>query len=327
MMRQLTRRLFQAILVLAGVAILNFFLFRLSPGDASNLYFNPKIKLQKLQSLREQRGLNDAWYVQCFTWFKKMAAGDWGYSWSKFRSVKEILAEAVPATLQLTVLALSLLFILGCLGGVVGGVLSGGRLGHIVDYGSLLLYAIPSFCLALAGIYFFGIKLQLLPTAQMRSFFADSLSPGDQLLDRVRHLILPVATLTVSGAAATSRFVQSHMKNVLQQDYIRLARAKGLTPLRVFGVHALRNALLPVITLVGLYLPFLLSSAFIVEVIFSWPGIGRMTYEAILAKDYPLLMAANFLVATLVVAGNLLADLLYAFFDPRIQWSDSRSRR
>lgn len=273
--------------------------------------------------MRQQRGFDQPWYEQFKVWSTRFVRGDLGYSWSKHRPVNDILGEAIPATLQLAFLALVVNLLLGCALGLLSGLYSQQKFGKVLDVASLSLYSMPTFWLALILILVFSLKLHWLPGSQMQSFFAPSLDFASRFWDRLRHLILPVTVLGLTGAAATSRFVRGRLQEVLRQDYIRLALAKGLTRKSVLLRHAFRNALLPVVTLLGVYFPFLLSGAFIVEVIFAWPGMGRITYEAIFAKDYPVLMAVNLIAATMVIAGNLLSDLLYRFIDPRIQLNES----
>lgn len=306
-------------IVLFGICVLNFFLFQLSPGDPSSRYFGPKTKRENLQTLRRQMGVDKPWVEQLKTWSVRIVRGDLGYSWANHRPVSAILKEALPATLQLTFFALLLNFFVGCLIGMVSGIHSDRWFGKLLDISSLTLYSVPTFWLALVLILVFSLKLQWFPASQMSSFFTAELSFWGRMWDRIQHLVLPVTVLGLTGAAGTSRYVRRHMQDVLRQDYIRLALAKGLSRKRVYVHYAFKNALLPVVTLLGLYFPFLLSGAFIVEVIFAWPGMGRVTYEAIFAKDYPVIMAVNLIAATMVICGNLLSDLLYRFVDPRIR--------
>jgi len=314
-------RFLHTILIFLGICILNFFLFHLGPGDPTNMYFGPKTKRANLQNMRHQIGVDQPWSAQFRMWGTKALDGDLGTSWAKHRPVVDILAEAIPATLQLAALALVMNMILGGLIGVLSGIYPERRFGKVLDFVSLSIYSIPTFWLALVLILVFSLKLQWLPSSQMTSFLATDLGFLDRTWDRVLHLILPVTVLGLGGAAATARYVRSHMQEVLQQEYIRLARAKGLSSKRIYLRHALRNALIPVATLLGIYLPVLLSGAFIVEVIFAWPGMGRVAYEAIFAKDYPVIMAVNLIAATMVILGNLVSDLLYRLLDPRIQWT------
>ncbi len=279
-----------------------------------------------MESLRQQRGLEQPLYQQFKQWTTRFFSGDLGYSWAKHRPVSEILQEAIPATLQLTILALAANFILGCFFGVLAGIYADRFMGRFLNFSSLVIYSIPTFWLAMIFILLFSVQLHWLPASQMHSFLAAEAGFGQALWDRIQHLILPVAVLGLTGAAAISRYVRGSIIEVLQQDYVRLAQAKGLSKRKVYFRHAFKNALLPVVTLAGLYLPFLLSGAFVIEVIFAWPGMGRIAYEAIFAKDYPVIFAVNFIAAALVIAGNLLSDLLYQFVDPRIRVTSGRPR-
>jgi peptide/nickel transport system permease protein len=272
-----------------------------------------------MDSLRQQRGLDQPLYHQFKQWTIRFFGGDLGYSWARHRPVSEILKEAVPATLQLTIPALAANFLLGCFFGVVAGIYSDRFIGRFLNISSLVIYSVPTFWLAMIFILLFSVKLHWLPASQVQSLVTAEAGFWPALWDRVQHLVLPVAVLGLTGAAAISRFVRASLIEVLQQEYVRLAQAKGLSKRKVYFRHALKNALLPVVTLAGLYLPFLLSGVFVIEVIFAWPGMGRVAYEAIFAKDFPVIFTVNFFAAALVIVGNLLADLLYQFVDPRIR--------
>ena len=313
------KRILHSVLLLCGIAILNFSLFFLSPGDPTNLYFGPKVKRSNLQILKQQMGTDKPWIKQLQNWSSHVLRGDLGYSWAKHRPVRDILLEAIPATLQLTILALLLNLVAGCLIGILTGIHSSRWFGKLLETSTLVLYSVPVFLLAIFFIYIFCLKLKLLPASGMSSLFVEDLGFWEKLWDRVSHLFLPVLTLGLMGAAATSRYVQGHMKSVLKQDYIRMALAKGLPRGRVYLHHAFKNALIPVVTLLGIYFPFLLGSALIIEVIFAWPGMGRVTYEAIFSKDFPVIMAVNLIAGVMVIGGNLISDLLYRFIDPRIR--------
>jgi peptide/nickel transport system permease protein len=312
-------RILNSIVLLIGIWVANFFLVQASLGDATYLYLNPGTDRESIESLRRQRGLEQPLPQQFKSWTWRFFHGDFGYSWTKHRPVIDILAEALPATLQLTIFALLLNFLLGGLWGAASGVYSRHWIGGALNSFSLIIYSVPTFWLAMISILLFSVKLQWLPSSQMHSLWFDEVGFWRQLFDRMQHLILPVAVLALTGAAATARYVRGLMVEALQQDYVRLAQAKGLPKRRVFWQHALKNALLPVVTLLGLYFPFLLSGAFVIEVIFAWPGMGRIAYEAFFARDYPVIFAVNFIVAALVIFGNLLADLLYQLVDPRVR--------
>ncbi|RMI08836.1 MAG: ABC transporter permease [Calditrichaeota bacterium] len=315
---RLIGRMVQGGLLVAAVCLVNFFLFYLSPGDPVHLYFSPRTDPGRLQTLREQRDLDQPWYVQFERWGGRLIRGDLGYSWSQHRPVRDILAEALPATLQLTLAALFLNILLGCAVGMLSGIYAHRWWGRVLNGAALFLYSVPSFWLALVAILIFSVSLGLFPASQMSSVFADELPFSAYLWDRLRHLVLPATVLGLAGAAATARYVRGQVQEVLRQDYILLARAKGLSAGKVYLHHVLKNALLPVVTLLGLYFPFLLSGAFIIEVIFAWPGMGRVTYEAIFARDYPVIMAVNLLAAVMVLVGNFLADVTYRLVDPRV---------
>jgi peptide/nickel transport system permease protein len=318
-MKFLIKRLLYTIVLLCGIVIINFSLFFLSPGDPTNLYFGPKVKRTDIENLKRERGLDQPWTAQFQIWLGHTIKGDLGYSWAKHRPVGDILKEAIPATLQLTVLALFINLIVGCMVGILAGIKSHRLLGKFLDTTFLILYSVPVFLLALLFIYIFSLKLQLLPASGMHSFLAEDMGFWGKTWDRLSHLVLPVMILGLTGAAATSRYVQDHMSWVLKQNYIRLAHAKGLSRRRVYVHHAFKNSLIPVATLLGLYFPFLLGSAFIVEVIFAWPGMGRVVYEAIFSKDYPVIMAVNLIAGIMVIIGNIISDCLYRFIDPRIR--------
>lgn len=321
-MRLLLNRLLQGIVLLVGVALLNFMIFQLSPGDASNLYFGTKTKIENLRQLQKQRGVDKPWYEQFVAWSINVFHGDLGHSWAKHRPVKDVINEAIPATLLLTGVSLFIMILFGCLWGIAGGILADEVWGKLSDYASLIVYATPVFLLALLCIDVFCLRLQWLPASGIQSLFASELTGFQFISDKLKHLILPVLILGVTGAAAVARYVHAHMRDILRRDFITFAKAKGLSVNRVYFKHAFKNALLPVVTLFGIYFPFLISGAFIVEVIFSWPGIGQLTYEAVLAKDYPVLIMMNFIAAIMVIAGNLISDIIYRLIDPRIRIND-----
>lgn len=316
-------RILNSLILLFGIWVANFFLVRSSLGDAAYLYLSPETDRERVETLRRQRGLEQPLPQQFKEWTLRFWRGDLGYSWTKHRPVSDILAEALPATLQLTICALLLNFLLGGLLGAATGAYSRHWIGRALNAFGLIVYSVPAFWLAMIFILLFSVKLQWLPSSQMHSLWLGEAGLGRQLFDRLQHSMLPVAVLGLTGAAATARYVRGLMIEALQQDYIRLAQTKGLPRRRVLWRHALKNALLPVVTLLGLYFPFLLSGAFVIEVIFAWPGMGRIAYEAFFARDYPVIFAVNFIIAALVIFGNLLADWLYQLVDPRVRASNN----
>lgn len=318
MSRYVIHRLASIPLVLAGVILINFFLYHQSPGDPSNLYFSPDYSQTSQQILRQKMGLDRPLHIQLGVWFTKFIQGDFGFSWAKHRPVANILKEAIPATLELAVFSLLLNFLIGTTFGLIAGLHAGKWFGKILNSTSLLLYSIPSFWLAILLIYFFSLRLGWLPASGQNSLMLNTSTLSGTIADHFRHLVMPVAVLGLVGGAATFRIIRANTLKVLNQPFIIAARAKGLSPFIVLFKHALKNILLPVITLFGIYFPFLLGGALIIEVIFSWPGMGRITYEAILAKDFPVIMAVNYIAALMVIIGNLTADTLNKLVDPRI---------
>jgi peptide/nickel transport system permease protein len=320
------RRLVGAIPLLLGIATIIFFVLRLAPGDPTTFYFSPNIPPDVLDQLRHNLGLDQPLHIQYFRWVTSFFVGDFGYSFAQSRPVRDILLEALPNTLILTGSALVLVFIAGILIGVLQAVRQYSIFDSTSSVVSLFFYSMPSFWLALMLMLIFSLKAHqwgwpiALPPTGMTSVDYEFMTFSERVWDRISHLILPVGTLTLALAAGVARYTRGAMLEVVRQDYIRTARAKGLPERTVVMKHALRNALLPVITLLGLYLPFLFSGAVFIEVIFAWPGMGRIIVDAIFQRDYPLIMATSFVFAVITVLGNLLADVLYGVADPRIRY-------
>lgn len=309
-----------AVPLLFGLLTFTFFIIRLAPGDPVSLYVTPDMDPQYAENLRVSLGLNDPLPLQYVKWLKGILVGEFGVSFSMNDQVVNILARTIPNTLLLTILALVLNFMIGIALGITSALLRGRLLDHIINVSALFLYSIPEFWLGLMLILGVSLNLDLLPASGMHSPLASMLPFWEYLLDLFEHMLLPVFVLGVASAAATGRYMRSSLLEVVHQDYIRTARAKGLSEVLVIGKHALRNALIPIVTLLGLSLPFLLGGAVIVESVFSWPGMGKLTIDAIFARDYPLIIACTLVSGVMVIVGNLLADVLYAFVDPRIRY-------
>ena len=314
----LRRRLLQSMLLLWGVLTLTFFLVHASPGDPLDRYISPRIPPETIAQIRRQFGFDQPLPLQYFKWLQQSLRGDWGYSLTQHRPVAHILAEAIPATLQLTVPVLTLNFILGIALGAAAAFYRHRWPDRWLSHGFLATYCLPSFWLGLMLILIFAVKLGWLPNSHAASLFAEEMGAGAALQDRLLHLILPTLTLALPGAAATARYVRENLITALEADFIRLAKAKGLASRQIMARHALPHAVLPLISLLGLSLPFLFGGAFLTEVIFAWPGMGRVMVEAIFSRDYPVVLAIAGLSAILVIAGNFIADLLYRLADPRI---------
>ena len=328
MIGYLLRRLLGAIPLLLGILTIIFFVMQLAPGDpTTTLFSNPNVPPEVIEQMRENLGLNQPLHIQYWRWLTSFLVGDWGTSFGQNRPIADILPATLWNTLQLTLISLVIIFALGMLIGIVQAVRQYSIADNVLTFVALFFYSMPSFWLALMLILVFSMKaaewgwpawLQL-PASQMTTVGAEYLPPGEQLVDRIKHLILPAIALGIGSAAGVARYMRGSMLEVIHQDFIRTARAKGLSERTVIFKHALRNALIPIITLLGLYLPFLLSGAVLVETIFAWPGMGRLIVDAIFQRDYPLVMATSFVIAAIVVLGNLLSDVLYAVVDPRIR--------
>jgi peptide/nickel transport system permease protein len=320
------KRLLGAIPLVIGIATIIFFVLHLAPGDPTTFYFNPNVPPDVIDQLRRNLGLDQPLHIQYVRWLGSFMTGDFGYSFAQSRPVRDIVWEALPNTLMLTGSALVLVFVIGILIGVLQAVRQYSLFDSTSSVLSLFFYSMPSFWLALMLMLVFSLKAHqwgwpiALPPTGITSVDYEFMGTTEKVWDRISHLILPVGTLTLALAAGVARYTRGQMLEVIRQDFIRTARSKGLPERTVIMKHGLRNSLLPVITLLGLYLPFLFSGAIFVEVIFAWPGMGRIIVDAIFQRDYPLVMATSFVFAVIVVIGNLMADVLYAVADPRIRY-------
>ena len=322
MARYVVRRLLQAIPLLLGIVTVTFFMIRLAPGDPMDMYLEPQRQRQLdpevIELIRKRYGLDQPIHVQYVKWVANVVRGDFGESFRHRRPVNRLLAEAIPYTLQLTVLALLFDAALGIALGIISAVKQYSALDKTVTLSSLIIYAIPGFWLALMLVLVFSVQLHWFPTSQTRSMDYDLLPLGQKILDRLWHLILPVFVMGVASAAGTARYMRNRLLEVLNEEYVVAARARGFPEHVVIVQHAVRNALIPIVTIYGLSLPFLLGGATIIETIFAWPGMGRLTVEAVGGRDYPLIMATTLIAATLTVLGNLLADIALTVVDPRV---------
>jgi peptide/nickel transport system permease protein len=313
------RRILGAIPLVFGVLTLTFFIIRLAPGDPASFFIQPGVSPKVAEQMREQYGLNDPLIVQYFKWLGNILQGDFGRSFSRHQPVFDVILDAVPITISLALIGITMQFIFGILLGVISAVKQGTKLDRTLTVSALFIYSMPEFWLSLMLIIVFSLKLGWFPASNLNSIGADSLGTVEFILDRLHHLVLPIFVLSLGGIAGLARYVRGQMLEVIRQDYIRTARAKGLSEKVVIFKHALRNALLPVVTILGGSLPALFSGALFIEVIFAIPGMGRIAVEAVFARDYPLIIANTFISGTLIVLGNLLADVLYAVVDPRIK--------
>ncbi|PKN13377.1 MAG: diguanylate cyclase [Deltaproteobacteria bacterium HGW-Deltaproteobacteria-4] len=322
MLNYLARRFLMMIPLLIGITLISFVVIHLAPGEPTDMQtqLNPEVSTELRNRLRDQYGLDKPLVVQYGEWLGRFVRLDFGNSFSQDRRpVLDKIVERLPITISINLL--SIVAILAT--AIPIGIYSATHRGSLFDRMTTILvfigFAAPSFWLALLLMDFFGVRLGVLPIAGLKSLDYDSLSSVGKVMDLGRHLILPVFISTFGGLAGFSRYMRSNMLEVIRQDYILTARAKGLSEQTVIYRHALRNALLPVITILGLSVPGLIGGSVIFETIFAIPGMGKLFYDGVMMRDYPLIMGILVMGAILTLIGNLLADLCYAFADPRIR--------
>lgn len=315
------RRLLQMIPILFGATILIFLVIKLAPGDPFSAMIDPRMDPRKIEELRRHYCLDCPLPLQYWNWLKQLLRGDLGMSIRFKVPVAGMIAERLGPTLTLGIASELLVFLIGIPLGILAAVKKDSWLDYLTTGLAFAGLSIPAFFFGLLLLKFFalGTPLKVLPSSGY--YTAGTSTAGiDHLRDIGRHLLLPALALGITGVAGLMRYVRTSMLEVLKQDYVRTARAKGLSDKVVIYKHALRNALMPVITILGLDLPSLVGGAIITESIFIWPGIGRLTYTALLDRDYPVLMALNLMFAVLTMLGSLLADIGYALVDPRIRY-------
>lgn len=318
MIKYLIRRLLQNIPILFGITLISFFIIHLAPGSPIGLTLNPKASPKIIEQMEKNYDLDKPIVVQYVLWVKKLCTGEL-HSFKDGKPVLEKIAERIPATLLLNVVAMVIIFSVAIPLGVFSATRRYSWFDNLTTFGAYLGISIPSFWLAylliLATVKCFGH-----PILGMRSFGMEESGVIAFVLDHLWHLMLPSLILAVGGIAAISRYMRSSMLEVIQQDYIRTARAKGIPEDDVYYRHALRNALLPIVTIFGFLVPSLISGSVIIETVFAWPGIGRLAYQAVLSRDYSLVMTILTLSSALTLIGNMLADVLYGVVDPRIRY-------
>ena len=321
MLRYIARRLGQAAVIVAIVAAITFALIHLAPGDPfSAILDNPNVSEKVRATLRAQYGLDRPLTEQFVRYVNALAHGELGWSFSHDQPVREVLSSALPNTLLLMSVALVGSFALGILIALFQVARKGTAIDQILSAITLFFFSMPDFWLGILALLAFTYWLPIFPVGgAIDPVMHEFLGLGGRIMDRLRHLALPALTLTVLASAAVARFQRAALLDALPADYVRTARLKGLTERQVLRRHVLRNALLPIITLIGLSFPALLTGAFFIEKIFAWPGMGYAVVNAIGARDYPLVVGGVIIGSILVTLGSLLADLLYAWADPRLR--------
>ncbi len=324
MLQYIFKRLIFMVPLLIGITIICFTVMHLAPGSPTDLQtqMNPRVSAEAKERLRTMYELDKPLHQQYWSWVKKLAVLDLGKSFSSdHRPVADKILERLPITILLNILSMLLILLIAIPIGILSAVHQDSPFDKITSVFVFVGFAIPTFWLALLLMIFFGVNLSWLPISGLRSLNYEYLPAGAAFWDLIKHLILPVLLSAFGGLAGLSRYMRSNMLEVIRQDYIMTARAKGLSERVVIYKHALRNALLPVITILGLSIPGLIGGSVIFETIFAIPGMGQLFYMSVMARDYPVVMGILFIGAALTLLGNLIADVSYAVADPRIRVS------
>lgn len=313
------RKALAAIITIVAILCVNFLIFRIAPGDPVRMMFkDPRVSAQALALQRQKFGLDKPLSGQFVAYLNQLAHGEMGISFWQRRPVTEVIAERIPATLVLVITALIIAVLIGVALGAVAGWKSGTKLDTFILSASLTLYSIPTFSLGIILLLVFAYTLALFPLGGIVTP-ASGYEGMEYIRDVAWHMLLPCFSIILWYIGEYVLLTRSSMMDVMGQDYIATARGKGLTESRILRSHALRNALLPVVTLTGINVGFAIAGVIEAETVFSWPGIGRLVYDAVLKRDYPLLQGVFLVFAVSVVLANLVIDMIYGFIDPRIK--------
>ena len=318
MAQYLLRRLLYTFITLVGISVISWVIITQAPGSPIAITLDPKVSPKIVEQMEKNYDLDKPIYQQYFLWLKRLFTGNL-YSFKDGRPVLDKIGERIWNTLLLNFVSILIIFSLAIPLGIFSARRQYTFLDNLGTFGAYLGISIPGFWLAYLLILG-TVKLFGYPVLGMRSFVTEDLTSLEIVMDRLWHLMLPSIILAIGGIAALSRYTRSSMLEVIRQDYVRTAKAKGLPEETVYYKHALRNALLPIVNLFGFLIPGLIGGSIIMETVFAWPGIGRLAYQAVLARDYPVVMTINTISAVLVLIGNFIADMLYAIVDPRIRY-------
>jgi peptide/nickel transport system permease protein len=311
----LIRRLVMMIPILFGISVISFAIMYAAPGKPAIMNLDPDISVEDRERQMEKLGLNQPPHIQYLNWMGNVVKGDFGTSFTKKQPVKDMILDRLPNTLILMLFSTILAVVISIPFGVLSATKQYSKLDYGVTITSFLGLATPNFWLGLMLIMLFSVQLGWTPVGGVSTLGGDF-----SILDRLHHLILPSIVLATADMAGLTRYTRSSMLEVINQDYIRTARSKGFRERTVIYKHGLRNGLIPIITIFGLMLPTFIGGSVIVETLFSWPGIGKLFIDATFERDYPVIMAITMFGAVLTVLGNLIADILYAVLDPRIEY-------
>ena len=314
MSRYIVKRLLIALMVLFGITVIDFGIMTLAGNPIEILSGGPRVSKEMLAIRAQNMGLDQPVPVQYINWLKATLQGDFGYSYKNYQPVSEMISSHLAPTLILMGSALLLSLVIASIAGIYSAVHQNSGGDYAIVSFAFLGQSVPGFLLAMILIYIFTVRLGLLPSSGART-----LGTGGPIVE-FKYLIMPAIVLSFEMSGRNIRYIRSSVLEILNKDYLRTARAKGIGHFKVICKHALRNALIPIVTVVGMELPGLFGGAVIVEEVFSWPGLGLMTMNAILARDYPVIMAMCLLSAVVVLLGNLVVDIVYAFVDPTVRF-------
>lgn len=322
MLMFIIRRSMAALPLLLGITFITFSIMHFAPGGISGVFIDVRVHREEDRlAIIRHFGLDQPFHIRYARWLGRILQGDFGHSLVQRRPVLELIIERIPATLQLTIPAVLVSVLVAIPIGILSAVKRYSIADNVATLFAFLFVSTPSFFLGILAILLFSVHLGWLPISGMSTYGLRDPTWWTVFIDRLRHLVIPAGIVLGLGfTAGLIRYMRASMLEVIKQDYIRTAQAKGLRQQVVIWKHALRNALLPVVTILGLWTPFLLGGAMIAEVISAWPGMGRLFVAAVFARDFPLVMGINMITAALVVLGNLLADVAYALLDPRIRY-------
>lgn len=316
MFNYVIRRILISIPILFGVTVISFLIINMAPGSPLDMIVDPNITAADIAARKAALGLNGPLYMRYIAWLGNVLHGNLGYSMTSFQPVSELIGQRILPTFSLMGAALLIGFAIAIPLGILSATKQYSKFDYIATTGSLIGISVPTFFLGLIMIYVFSLKLKLLPSGGMMTIGGDS-----SILDKLKHLILPAVVLGVNEAGTLVRYVRSSMLEILDQDYLRTARSKGLKESIVINKHAMRNAVLPIVTVSGLEIVALLGGSVITEQIFQWPGIGQLTIVSVMSRDYSTLMGLILFGTVVVIVANLLIDIVYSIVDPRIRYN------
>lgn len=319
----IARRFSQMLILLVGISIVSFAIMHIAPGDPVDLMTDRLATAEEKARISAIYGFDQPIHFQYFIWASQVIQGNLGRSFVTGEKVLDMIVARLPATLFLNFLTLIIIYALSIPIGIISAVKQYSWFDHIVTFYAFLGQSMPQFWLALLLLYYVGLRFPFIQTAGMSSYGVTIATEGlwAVIVDRTRYLILPLTVVSFGNLASITRYMRASMLDVINQDYVRTAKAKGLSQRKVILKHAFRNALLPLVTMLGFELPILFSGSVILETIFAWPGVGLLSWNAVMQRDYQVIMAFNLLGASMMVLGAFVADMLYLVVDPRIKYN------